>query len=274
VSQNDFESNLYQFPICDLFLHVNDDKGLILTNQIDSSVLTNLVKEGISKLIESSNWYKNYISSKVVIGEPLHSALLQNGFRAIEYRRLYTCKISELRATEFEVQKKGICYTTLSAIPTSDHEAYREQVLAIAQESFAQGGYSRHFTDSFLLNRCAGVEYIKEVMKLNFKSLDPKKFLLAIDNDLSVVCGFSVIGKKPGIEETTYTQLLSAVSKEYRGLGIYRGITRLLSESLPPDARLLNVTHVENQKIQRAYEGSGRKHMADTVVIRRIFHTT
>jgi hypothetical protein len=61
------------------------------------------------------------------------------------------------------------------------------------------------------------------------------------------------------------------VRKVYRGRGIYRGLTHLLSQALPQDAMLLNVTHADNAAIQRAYQDSGRVYLADTVVLRRVF---
>jgi hypothetical protein len=250
---------------------VNDSKGLILKDQQDSPILAELIMEGVRKLMASPNWENAYISAKVVKEETLYSALLQYGFQTIEFRRIYSCKIHELESSEFADPENRILYSTLATIPSLDIASHQEQILAITKDSFAQNGHTRHFTDSFLFNRCPGIKYILEVMKLNFENIAPSNFLLAFDNDLSAVCGFSVVGRKPCLQGNIYTQLLSAVSREYRGRGIYRGLTHLLSQTFPPDAQLLNVTHVENHKIQRAYEGSGRKHLADTVVMRRIF---
>ena len=40
-----------------------------------------------------------------------------------------------------------------------------------------------------------------------------------------------------------------------------------------PLASLSNVTHTDNHKIQRAYAASGRMHLADTVVLRRVLQS-
>jgi len=108
-------------------------------------------------------------------------------------------------------------------------------------------------------------------MALNFEQVTPSHFLVAVDIGSGQVCGFSAVGKKPGLKEDTYTQLLSAVQKAYRGRGIYRGLTHLLSQTLPQDATLLNIVHTDNRAIQRAYRDSGRAHLADTVVLRRVY---
>jgi ribosomal protein S18 acetylase RimI-like enzyme len=85
------------------------------------------------------------------------------------------------------------------------------------------------------------------------------------------LCGFSILAERPGLEQEQYTQLLSAVRKDYRGKGVYAGLTRLLTEILPNEAQLLNVTHVDNYAMQRAYQDTGRQHYADTLVLRRVF---
>ena len=109
-------------------------------------------------------------------------------------------------------------------------------------------------------------------MKLNFEHVMPSHFLVAVDIRFDRVCGFSAVGRKPGLNEELYTQLLSAVRKTYRGRGIYRGLTGLLSQTLPHDVPLLNVTHTDNRAMQRAYQDSGRVHLADTVVLRRVYN--
>ena len=107
-------------------------------------------------------------------------------------------------------------------------------------------------------------------MKLNFESLRTKNFLIAVDNHTGKVYGFSVVGSKHSIRADTYTQLLIAVLPLYQGHGIYRGLTNLLAKKFPTAVNLLNVTHIKTTSIQRAYRGSGRVPLADTLLLRRI----
>ena len=95
--------------------------------------------------------------------------------------------------------------------------------------------------------------------------------LLALEADSDSVCGFSIVSERLGLAESHYTQLLSAVRTAHRGKGVYAGLTRLLVETLPDHAQLLNVTHAENHAMQRAYLNTGRLHYADTLVLRRVF---
>jgi len=110
-------------------------------------------------------------------------------------------------------------------------------------------------------------------MDLNLKEIPPAHFLLAVDERTKSVYGFSVIGNKIGLTGDNYTQLLSAVREQYRGQGIYRNLINFLSQKSPPEASLFNVTHIDNHKIQRAYAASGRMHLADTVVLRRVLES-
>ena len=115
----------------------------------------------------------------------------------------------------------------------------------------------------------------QELTELRYGShvyrLPPAGFLVALDGSPERVAGFSIFGEKPGLAGATHTQLLSAVRADYRGRGVYGGLTRLLWQSLPRDATLLNVTHAENRGMQNAYHKSGRLRLADTVIVRRIF---
>ena len=111
-------------------------------------------------------------------------------------------------------------------------------------------------------------------MALNFENVTPEHFLLAFDTGASQVRGFSAVGKKPGLEGNTYTQLISAVSRDHHCQGIYLGLTALLAEIFAQDVRLLNVTHATNRDMGKAYKDSGRIHLADTVILRRVFSGT
>ena len=165
----------------------------------------------------------------------------------------------------------SIRFTSLAEISPEQHSCYHQQILKICREAFEGKGHSRHFIDPVLRERLPGVAYMLAIMNLNFEHIAPDHFLVAIDSCSDYVCGFSVVGKKIGFKEDVYTQLLSAVRKTYRSQGIYRRLTHILSQVLPLNATLLNVTHINNYDIQRAYQGSGRVHLADTVVLRRVF---
>jgi hypothetical protein len=272
ATQSKFESNLYGLPMWNLRLEIEDADGDLLTAQLNSALLQKYVNDRVRQLLDTPPWRDAYVSSKLVKGEPLYDALLQVGFQEIEHRRLYTCKIRDLVARQSPFSESNIRFTSLAAIAPEQLSSYQEQILDICREAFDQKGHSRHFTDPALLERLPGIAYTLAVMELNFEHVAPHHFLVAADIGSEQVCGFSAVGKKPGLEEDTYTQLLSAVRNAYRGRGIYRGLTYLLSQTLPQEATLLNVTHVGNRAIQRAYQDSGRVCLADTVISRRVFH--
>ena len=270
ASQNVFESALYGFPIWDICLMANDPKNHLLNEQLDNKSLHDIVYTETSQILNSPPWTDAYVSAKLVRGEPLHEALLKLDFTEVEHRRLYACEIGDLRGTPASQFDGSIRFCSLADIPPEQLSSYQEQIREICREGFHRG-HTRHFADKFLSEKNPGVAYIVAAMGLNFDHVDPRHFLIAVDEKAARICGFTVIGKKSWLEENIRTQLLSAVSKAYRGRGIYRGLTDVLSRTFPPETRLLNVTHVENQKIQRAYQNSGRIHVADTVVLRRIF---
>jgi ribosomal protein S18 acetylase RimI-like enzyme len=272
--KNVFESNLYEFPIWDIHLTVNNPDGNLLNDRLDNQALIEAINGETQRLFSLPPWDEAYVTAKLVKGEPLHKALAQIGFEEIEHRRLYGCTIQDLKSeTDLSSFDQSIQFTAFSAVPPALAATYKKNILNICRKAFASG-YSRHFADLFLLDRRGGLDYIISVMNLNFQNLDPNYIFIAIDNDNCKVCGFSAVGKKSGLKGKRFTQLLSAVDNEYRGRGIYRGLTLLLSKTLPADAELLNVTHVANTKIQRAYRDSGRNHVADTVILRRIFKRT
>jgi ribosomal protein S18 acetylase RimI-like enzyme len=273
VTPSKFESNLYGFPVWNLHLEVDDADDNVLAPRLDSAILQESVNDGARQLSDASPWGAAYVCSKLIRDEPLYSALRRVGFEEVEHRRLYTCRVGDIVPGQLQFSEGSIRFTSLAEIAPEQSPSYREQILDICREAFEGKGHSRHFTDPILLERLPGMAYILAVMELNFEQVPLNRFLVAMDTDSDEACGFSVLGKKPGLEEDVYTQLLSAVRKAYRGQGIYRGLTSLLAQKLPQDAKLLNVTHVGNRAIQRAYQGSGRVHLADTVVLRRVSRT-
>jgi ribosomal protein S18 acetylase RimI-like enzyme len=271
ATQNEFESNLYGFPIWSLRLEIDDTDGSVLAAQLDSPVLRESIIEGTCQLSDASPWGAAYVSAKVVEDEPLCDALRRVGFEQAESRRIYHCRVRDIISEASPFAEDNVFCTSLAAIDTKQLPAYHQQILDICREAFGERGHSRHFRDPVLLERLPGIAYILAVMDLNFKRVAPGHFLVAVDASSDRVCGFSVIGRKPGLKGDTYTQLLSAVRQAYRGLGIYRGLSRLLPRTLSQDATLLNVTHVDNHAMQRAYQDTGRVHLADVVVLRRVY---
>ncbi len=137
-------------------------------------------------------------------------------------------------------------------------------------EAFEQG-HSRHFKDPFLFQKVPGPEYIRSAMLLNFQRVGPEFFLVALNTRRDRICGFSVVGQKRGLQTETFTQLLTAVRREFRDHGIYRGFTWLIKEKLPHKSVVLNATHAGNASMEAAYRRSGRIHLSDTVVLRFVF---
>ena len=270
AAQNAFESRLYGFPIWDLRIEAGLDGAGSAPGDLFTPLQEHLAVD-IDRLLGAPPWGAAYVCSKVVAGEPLHHALSRIGFEQIELRRIYKTSASGMASGKPSDSDRTISFTSLAEVAPERRARCREQIFDICREAFGHKGFSRHFTDPFLLERRAGLDYILAAMQLNFDRLPPAGFLVAVDEQLDRVAGFSVFGEKPGFIGATHTQLLSAVHGAYRGSGVYGGLTRLLWHSLPPDATLLNVTHVENLGMQSAYQKSGRVRLADTVIVRRVF---
>jgi len=270
ASQDTFESRLYGFPIWSLRIEASFDNASGSEADFFALLQEHLAVE-LDRLLGALPWGPGYVCSKVVAGEPLHGALSRCAFEPVEQRRLYLTPVAGMSSGETAEGDRAIRFTSLEEIAPARHGACREQMLDICREAFGANGFSRHFTDPFLLERRSGLDYILAVMQLNFERLPPGDFLVAVHTGSDRIAGFSVVGKKPGVTGASHTQLLSAVSKDYRGSGVYQGLTRLLWQTLPPGATLLNVTHVDNRAMQRSYLQSGRVHLADTVLVRRVY---
>jgi hypothetical protein len=263
-SRDAFESRLYDFPIWSF--RAESDWDSIRTVQPND--LKDAITSTIGPLLSLPRWKPSYLFSRVVRSEPLCAVLLECGFQQVESRRIYKTRIGDI-TKEQASSDETVVFASLSEIVQEQRASLREQMLALCEEAFGDKGYSRHFTDPFLSGRTPGRKYIVEAMQLNFERIVPESFLLALDKD-SLLCGFSVLGNKPGLVSDTFTQLLSAVRKDYQGRQVYQGMTWLLLSSLAQDAILLNATHAGNIAMQAAYERSGRAHLADTVVLRRV----
>jgi ribosomal protein S18 acetylase RimI-like enzyme len=270
ASRNAFESQLYGFPIWEF--RVEAGNGSVVSPQpLFLALLQDHLCAEIDRLPGAIPWDPAYACSKVVEGEPLHRALARSGFQEIERRRLYRTPVRDMVERQGAAGDRAFRFITLEELAAADRGTCRDQILEICREAFGPEGFSRHFTDPFLLGRRSGLDYILAVMQLNFDRLPPADFLVAVDDAAGRVAGFSVVGEKTGVTGASHTQFLSAVASDYRGRGIYQGLTLLLWRTLPRDATLLNVTHVENRSMQRAYLQSGRVHLADTLLMRRVF---
>ena len=266
---DDFESQLYGIPIWNLHLEILDSGEGWLARGLNSTRLSHSLQEILQQFLEQTPWSHAYVATKVVEDEPLCQVLTDAGFEQVEHRCLYKSNVSKLQISRERINN-SVQYQSLAAISADQRDRVREQILEICKEGFQQG-YSRHFADGFLLQRAAGLTYILDVMKLNFERVPLHLILLALDTDSGRLCGFSILSERPGLGKPHYTHLLSAVRKAYRGKGVYAGLTHLLTEILPNETQLLNVTHAENHAMQRAYQNTGRLHYADTLVLRRIF---
>jgi hypothetical protein len=267
---NGFESGLYGYPIWELRVEARDIESSLLQTGPGSRLET-AIKSGLRRLIASPPWGTGYLFSRVLKTEPLYAEAMAAGFCEVEQRRLYKTHIQNILPGIQSHRDDNIRFLSLDEMDPERHELLRAQILEICHDVFGERGYSRHFTDAFLWEKLPGSSYIAAAMKLNFSRLGPDSFLLALDDTEGCVCGFSVVGEKPGLIPGLYTQLLSAVRREYQGREIYSGFTRLLTRKLPPEATLLNVTHAANHAIQAAYQRSGRILLAETVIVRRIF---
>jgi hypothetical protein len=266
---DDFESQLYGIPIWNLHLEIMDSGGGWLASGLNSTRLSHRLQKILQQYMRQAPWSQAYVAVKVVKDEPLYQVLTDAGFEQVEQRCLYKSNVSNLQISQDSLNH-SIRYQSLAAIAADQRDSVREQILDICKEGFQQG-YSRHFMDEFLLQRARGLTYILNVMQLNFERVPLRLVLLALDSDSGRLCGFSILSERPGSGKPRYIQLLSATRKVYRGKGVYAGLTRLLTETLPSDARLLNVTHAENYSMRRSYQDTGRLHYADTLMLRRIF---
>lgn len=271
ASPSEFETSLYRFPVWLLHVEIEDAFGDVLGAWPDEPIVVEHLSGQALRIVDDPPWGSAYVYAKVARSEPPYEALVRRGFMPVEQRRLFRCKVRDLVDQPNRQRQEGLWFTSLAAVDTERQAIYREQILSICEEVFAERGLSRHFADPILVARLPGIEYIMALMRQNFEHVQRDRFLVAVDSTTDDLCGFSAVGRKPGLGETTFTQLLSAVRKSYRGQGVYRGLTRLLAETLPRDASLLNVVQADNREIQRAYEGSGRLYLADTVVMRRAF---
>ncbi len=270
VHENSFESEFYGIPVLELRMEVSDPGLVFLDDGLDNPGLGEQVRTETALFLEGHAWESSYLYSRIIKNEPLYNALLELGFKEVEQRSLYGCRFGEL-----EIGRSGtppgndVHFSTLADLSEDQSQSAQKQIISICREAFDQG-FSRHFRDEFLSGIRPGVEYILLAMELNFRKLDPGHILIASSID-GQVCGFSAVGTKSGFDGDVYTQLLSAVSSPWRGRGIYRSLTSLLARIFPGNAELLNVTHTRNRSIRKAYAASGRKHIADTVILRRVF---
>jgi hypothetical protein len=266
---DDFESQLYGIPIWKLHLEILDAGEGLLAKGLNSTRLIHRLREILQQLLERAPWSHAYVTTKVVQSEPLYQMLIDAGFEQVEHRCLYNINVGNLEISQASLNN-SFRYQSLAAVALNQRDRVREQILEICNEGF-QRGYGRHFTDGFLLQRASGLAYILDVMKLNFERIPLHFILLALDMESDRLSGFSILCERTGMGKSHYTQLLSAVRNVYSGKGVYGGLTHLLTEILPNEAQLLNITHAENHKMRRAYQNTGRLHYADTVVLRRIF---
>jgi hypothetical protein len=265
ASTDAFESGLYQLPVVSARVEMEASDAASLA-RAEGKVEDDFL-HWIRTLVAAIPWPECYLLAKVVPRGLLHDALAECGFAEVERRSLYRTRVGDVSAAS---PGSGFVFTTMAEVEPGARARYRGEMLEICAEAFASG-HSRHFKDPFLLARAPGLAYIRAAMQLNFERVDAAFLLLATDPVGDRLCGFSVVGPKRGLPGETFTQLLTGVREEYRGRGVYQGLTGLLKRALPPDGVLLNATHADNAAMEAAYRRSGRIHLADTVVLRRVF---
>jgi hypothetical protein len=270
IAQQDiFESSLYGMCVANLRLEAEavtprDIEAVLASPSLRGKIA--VAADALSKRLPGN---ERYLVWRPIAGSRLHAALVEAGYEAVESRRLYGCSVADLKTEAPANLPSPIRVTTLGSLSEGRRERARREIVSICRDAFRDRGESRHFRDPVLSGRLPGTDYIVAVMQLNFSRVDPGHILLAVDTEHDRVCGFTVVGKRPGLERATYSQLLSAVSDPYRGREIYAALTELVCRTMPADARMLNVIHTANLAIQRAYSRSGRRHLEDTVVLRR-----
>jgi hypothetical protein len=261
-----FESGLYHVPVTSVRIEIEAFDEATLAHL--EGPVRDQFRRWVDRLVAAIPWPECYLLAKVVRGELLYDALTANGFDEVEQRSMYWTRVSQLIAPS--PGSSDIVFATLADADPRTHDRYRDEMLDICAEGFEKG-HSRHFRDPFLLARAPGLDYIRSVMRLNFEHVAPGFQLLAIDSVRDLLCGFSIVGAKRGLAAETFTQLLTGVRREYRGRGVYQGVTGMLKQMLPSDGVLVNATHSGNTAMEAAYRRSGRQHLADTVVLRRVF---
>ncbi len=267
ASRDLFESNLYDVPVWHFRLELEQVDASALADPVGSGLHEALATD-LRRVLESRVWNPAYVCGTVLKAEPLYQALADSGFTEVEERCVYRTPLHDLATRAWPNVDESVEIRSLADFPEERHAAIREQILDVSFDAFSSAGHSRHFTDPFLYERRPGLAYITAAMVLNFERLNPPAFLVAIERKSGLICGFSVVGKKPGLSASMYTQLLSAARPAFQGRDIYLRMTRRLAEMLPADATLLNVTHASNMPMQMAYQRSGRKHLADTTAMR------
>jgi len=262
-----FESGLYRLPVVSarLEMEATDAASLVGAGQTARKELL----QWVANLLAAVPWPECYLLAKVVRGELLHGALTGHGFDDVERRSLYRTRVADLATPSANVSR--LRFTTMADVDRTARARTRDEMMGICAEAFEQG-YSRHFGDPFLTARAPGLEYIRGAMQLNFAHVDPAFQLLVFDPAEERLCGFSIVGTRRGLPTETFTQLLTGVRRDYQGRGVYQGLTSLLKQALPPDGVLVNATHAGNAAMEAAYRRSGRVHLSDTVVLRRVFH--
>ncbi|MSR21881.1 MAG: hypothetical protein EXR91_13075 [Gemmatimonadetes bacterium] len=267
ASRDRFESTLYDIPVWHLRLELDHVLSDALADPVQSG-LTAALTSDVQRFLKSGAWGSAYVCSTVVKSEPLYQSLVDSGFTEVEERRVYRTPIRHLVERPWPALDGSLAITSLADFPQEQRASVTAQIFKVSAEAFGGTGHSRHFTDPVLTARRPGLDYIGAAMALNFERFSPAAFLVAVEHVSGCICGFSVVGRKPGLGAMMYTQLLSAARPAFQGRDIYLRITRRLLETLPADATLLNVTHAGNLPMQMAYQRSGRVHLADTTAMR------
>jgi len=138
ATKSEFESYLYKFPVWNLRLEVDDADYILLSDRLDNVSLHSNIKDAFRQLLDALPCDRAYVSSKVVMDEPLYDALLQFGFEEVEHRRLYMCRVSDLTSRPSPSSLRGIRFTSLAATTPEQVSTYREHTMVLLLLHFTQ----------------------------------------------------------------------------------------------------------------------------------------
>lgn len=261
---NKIESEFYGFRVAELTLTVAVDGAAVDMSQwlVENRVI---LRAELETAVDRCAGAVQYLTMKVAANDALsHLSQLADSL-CVERRRLFCSRV--VKNIEMEVLDHVILRTMEDARDL-ERDRWEVELRDVCRLAFRQTGYTRHFLDPVLSSRRSGLEYLDAMMERNLSNSAPRDIVVAIESDTKKIIGFSVRGRKGFSSAAVYTQLLSAVEPDFRGRGLYRSMSRSIESGLPADALLLSVTHRENLTMQRAAVALGRRHLADSDVIR------
>ena len=270
-TEDAFESQLYGFSVRIITLCVRGEDENRLKCLMSERTRIKEIENNLYRAINDIQWSNSYVYAKVVRDEPFEKILAHCDFEVVENRKIFlTCNVNLISEND-KSNNYAISCISLEYMGREKRQEAQQAIRSICNEAFEEKGFSRHFSDSLLLKHMSGAQYMEAAIAKNFDSLVSANFVIARDNRSNEICGFTILVNRHQPDGLLFIQLLSVVRKKYRRRGVYPALTAYLSTIMPPDAMLLNITHLENNSMLQAYAANNRKHLADTIVMRRWF---